>query len=303
MEPTFLQMIMDVLERVHPNRFEIIKLTGKQPENLGGYARLSLTKTSFRILIHYPEIYITNNFKHKHKIRDLFVVLTFNDQYLNDVEGFRSTQTFREHTSLYQHSHLHMTKGGKMSQFCLGDDGSHFNDIVRTLNNTIPDEILFEHFIRSLDEFVSWESIEGVPYIPMIKIDYREYSGSVTFDELPDDFKEELYNCIKVIKNDRYKYLDLHIKPSEKLVELTPEKYKRIKFRDKLYLKKTELMEAESERSFLHTNVFNKKFKVIATTEDTEGILGSQFGTSAEFLDGVKIKLLKEFNNLVLWKK
>lgn len=303
MEPTFLQMIMGVLERVHPNRFEIIKLTGKKPERFDGYTRLSPTKTSFRILIHYPEIYITNNFEHKHKIRDLFVVLEFNDKYLRDVSGFRSTQTFKEYTALYQHSHLHMTNNGSISDFCLGDNGAHFYDQVVSLMNNVPDEIIFEHFIHSLDQFVAWESIEGVPYIPMIQIDYKEDNRSSSFTELPDDFKEELYNCTTIIKNDRYKYLDLHIKASDKLTKLTPNEHKRIKFRNKLYTKKPESIESESERDFLNTNVFNKKFKVIATTDETEGMLDSQFGASSDFLVQVKVKLIKEFNNLVLWKK
>ena len=65
------------------------------------------------IWIHFPEFTITNSNGDSHNIRDLFVILDItvyseNIKILGDrLRGFRTTLTYKELISGYQHSHLY----------------------------------------------------------------------------------------------------------------------------------------------------------------------------------------------------
>ena len=302
-QQTFLQMVMGVLERVHPNRFEILKPGRCNPKNFKSYQRLSKNKETFNILIHYPEINITNSLNFKHKIQDLFILLVIKEKKLMNMVGFRSTFTFREIVARYTHSHIHSGIYNYGTEFCTGDSGSGFNGTYNSMLYNVPTKEQFEHFIHSLTQFLSWESIEGVPYIPLIRVDYEVDNVGIKINNLPAEFKQELFNCILIIPNDRYGYLDLQINPSEELIRLTPNEYKRIKYQDEIYIKRTTVKETEKEEFLFKTKNFDIKYKVVKTQNDVEGIEDNDVGASKEFIQEIQKSLITEFNNIILWKK
>ena len=130
------------------------------------------------IHILYPEIEIRNSENEKHTIRDLVVVIDLSiglrGRILidNRIRGFRLTVTKEEFISGYAHSHLHSLhekynaffNGGEISSnyFCTGEN--EIPELVSVFNDN-QDLGTFELFLLTLDTMMSWESIEGRPYI------------------------------------------------------------------------------------------------------------------------------------------
>ena len=142
---------------------------------------------AIKLLIHYPEVKISNRLDKTHNIKDLFVKLnlgTVNDSdiitFIGSIDGFRTTYSYNEAYSMYTHSHL----GRKDifsspyqcladSNFCTGEgplvdafdelyDSSYDGDEI--------EDIRFESFFYLLDSYVEWESLEGGPYIHFSEI-------------------------------------------------------------------------------------------------------------------------------------
>jgi hypothetical protein len=120
-------------------------------------------------IIHFPEINITNSLKQKHKIIDLYIKLEFREnKTISAFNGTRSTVTYEEKISSYRHSH--MSASGNFYQWlscCVGE--SEFAQIYSLLHNTFNKNNLLR-FLYQLPDYLSWESLEGGPYIKMSNI-------------------------------------------------------------------------------------------------------------------------------------
>lgn len=139
------------------------------------------------IIIHFPEINITNTRKDKHTILDLFVRIVLNIREENrlmirDTQGARMQMSYAEYSSNYAHSHLsvNMVKPGDgtpvWGSFCTGS--GHINEAISEVNADGFQEADFIKYLLYLHTLVTWESLEGTPYRQMRDIFPRFQSAS-----------------------------------------------------------------------------------------------------------------------------
>ena len=129
----------------------------------------------FKVL--YPEIEITNTNKEKHTIKNLVVVFPLKwDSLLRkwqieDMRGLRLTLSYLELNKSYSHSHLSFSsltsnfKSMTSSKFCLGSStlGMSIAE-YNTESNKEQSNLVLEGILYTLDTYVTWESLEGVPH-------------------------------------------------------------------------------------------------------------------------------------------
>lgn len=132
-------------------------------------------KPYFKVL--YPEIEITNTNKEKHTIKNLVVVFSLQwDSYfkkwkINEMTGLRLTLSYLELAKSYPHSHLASSsltsnfKSMTSSKFCLGSStlGMSIAE-YNTESNKEKSNLVLEGILYTLDTYVTWESLEGVPH-------------------------------------------------------------------------------------------------------------------------------------------
>ena len=129
----------------------------------------------FKVL--YPEIEITNTNKEKHTIKNLVVVfsLTWDSSFkkwkIDEMTGLRLTLSYLEFNKFYPHSHLSASrltdnfKSMTSSKFCLGSStlGMSIAE-YNTESNKEQSNLVLEGILYTLDTYVTWESLEGVPH-------------------------------------------------------------------------------------------------------------------------------------------
>ena len=129
----------------------------------------------FKVL--YPEIEITNTNKEKHIIKNLVVVFplkwdsSFKKWKIDEIRGLRLTLSYLELNKRYPHSHLsslHLTstfKSMTSTKFCLGSStlGMSIAE-YNTESNKEQSNLVLEGILYTLDTYVTWESLEGVPH-------------------------------------------------------------------------------------------------------------------------------------------
>ena len=132
-------------------------------------------KPYFKVL--YPEIEITNTNKEKHTIKNLVVVFSLKwDSYfkkwkIEDMRGLRLTLSYLELNKSYSHSHLSSIsladnfKSMTSTKFCLGSStlGMSIAE-YNTESNKEQSNLVLEGILYTLDTYVTWESLEGVPH-------------------------------------------------------------------------------------------------------------------------------------------
>lgn len=164
-EENLLEMIKIFEQKFQENQdlaFEVIKdLNGLNPY--------------FKIL--YPEIEITNTNKEKHTIKNLVVIFSLSwDSYfkkwtIEEMTGLRLTLSYLELKNLYFHSHLSSSnlsnhfKSMTSTKFCLGSStlGMSIAE-YNTESNKEKSNLVLEGILYTLDTYVTWESLEGVPH-------------------------------------------------------------------------------------------------------------------------------------------
>lgn len=132
------------------------------------------------VIIKYPEINIKNSEGRTHKIVDLYVrfILCYDLSsiwILNTIEGARGVLSFAEYNTGYVHSHLKRYVES-FSDFCLGSTGGLPSVIVNLVETGLNVEN-FELFLIQLKAFLSWESLEGVPYCHISNLTIYSPSG------------------------------------------------------------------------------------------------------------------------------
>jgi len=298
---TFLKIIMDVLERVHPNNYEILNSDTLLPTK---FTTLDLKEykegSNFNILIKYPKLTITNSLGHSHKIVDLFILIQIKNNKLYNFYGFRGTVTFKEYLESYTHSHLNTFSIGNIGGFCLGIGA--FNNLVSINKKQEVTSNTFTLFLYSLTKYLEWESIEGVPHAYIFHIDYKKVKLNFTNIQLTDGFKTELCKCVQVHNNTVYGSIDVQIEPSEKLHSLIPDKYKLIKFNEAWHIEKKVPVKATTNTFLFTTDKFNVTHKIIDSDEIVEGVQ-NQFGASENFILRLETMIATNLNNLLLWRK
>lgn len=162
------------------------------------------------VIVHFPEIEITNSNKKSHIIRDLYVKVhistNVDDDYEDEddleglhivtigLDGMRTTYTLPEADKNYNHSHLSCGGFCQWSTFCLGK--SDFTILIANLSLD-PVEEQWQMFFLALDKYVRWESIEGGPYARL-----EEIGNSRTIDQAV--IKKELARIVRGIPLDSF---------------------------------------------------------------------------------------------------
>ncbi len=144
----------------------------KEQADLGFYRESGLLYPCFKVI--YPEFVITNSKGRRHTIKDLIVLHSFNFSngciHPSQLEGGRLSKTNLEILSGYQQSHLGSfsiwpTEPLYISKFCVGSA----TDVSLMLAEfeVEMDFDRYELFLFCVDSMITWESLEGVPYIKM----------------------------------------------------------------------------------------------------------------------------------------
>lgn len=127
----------------------------------------------FKVL--YPEIIIKNSIGEQHTIKNLFVLFLFKYKrgqwVIDSFQGLRTTLSYLEFYYNYGHSHLPSSSiksyFSKLQshKFCLGS--STLGMSISEYNTSTEEEessLLLEGILYTLDTYVTWESLEGVPH-------------------------------------------------------------------------------------------------------------------------------------------
>lgn len=141
------------------------------------------------IVIHFPEVTITNRNNHSHKIKDLFVKirLEFHEAFLKvqGISGARTYLKYAEWQNNYFHSHLpttsseipHSNGEPTFVGFCTGS--GEINMYRADINSDGFTEERFLKYAVQIMSLVSYESIEGTPYRFLRDIRTRPSNGRV----------------------------------------------------------------------------------------------------------------------------
>lgn len=193
-------------------------------------------------IIKYPFITISNSKREYHTIKDLYVKFEFT--YEGRMRGAftmqRSTYSLKEFLYNYKHSHVgtmffirgrisSISNIREFSSVCLGT--GPIRDIIAGLEASYSEEgfneVAFMQFLNLLDEFVAWESLEGVPYKYLANIskqtidnltevqedDLQRYSSgfgrdpitnTILQEDVLDTIQEYLYTIPKVVNGRPY---------------------------------------------------------------------------------------------------
>lgn len=124
------------------------------------------------IKLHFPRVDIVNRDRNTHIVKDLFVKFSIDIYHkINMLKGTRATVHPLEYFYRYKHSHLSACHGYAFTSFCLGSDAPiSFTKIMleeqlTESNTNWADTFLF--FLNQIKAYVSYESLEGGPYIKM----------------------------------------------------------------------------------------------------------------------------------------
>lgn len=122
---------------------------------------------AYDIIIHFPELFIKNICMVNHRITDMYIKLELS-LFLSDIHhrygfvGMRTSYTFAEYSSGYNFSHLSGPPDTfRWSSFCLGE--THFSTLCMSIATEF-DKNFFGLFCYQLEQYLSWESLEGGPY-------------------------------------------------------------------------------------------------------------------------------------------
>ena len=158
-----------------------------------------MSDITFNLDIHFPNLTITNSKHESIDLTDMYFRLEFDSDGSIGLLGTRGSISLPEFENNYSHSHLQSnTKIGEYTNFCLGngeiDDQRNALEIAltglkdflekghsgsyATLEDIHKDiRIRTTHLLLQIEPYLSWESIEGGPYISMKDIFNR--NGSV----------------------------------------------------------------------------------------------------------------------------
>lgn len=204
--------LLESIEKVYPGKWDINieEFEKEYIENFYSRSRnknkqlfiSSATELAIPVIIYYPEIEISNS-KSKHNIKDLYVKIKIylfgsnNDRIYEykTLTGARGSLSYAELHNGYRHSHLNSLNYLKFSEFCTGSGP------IRHIRPN--DKNDWEFYLYTLDNFVRWESISGVPYI------YIDNLRSIANQNISESNIDSTYKLL--LKEDTFKHLKFKI--------------------------------------------------------------------------------------------
>lgn len=168
------------IEQVKEDFFKLIDIFEEKYKDLADlsfyYDDMGQYVPYFKVF--YPRVEITNSQGHHHVIKDLFIIheFRFDHGHLHPyvVQGGRFSKNELEILAGYQQSHLPSDKDWlltpfRTSKFCIGGD-TDVSSMIAEFEIEM-DFDRYELFLFCVDSMVTWESLEGVPYIRMSTIE------------------------------------------------------------------------------------------------------------------------------------
>ena len=182
-QPIFFQVV-NSLNKFYKDKFDI-QLPEYFQRDVNDEVVSAQTEISVAVIIKFDEINITNSLNHTALLKDMFVKFDiifnkhgeckFTQPYLY---GVRSTMYAYEVYTGYIHSHLGVRSRQlpTFNGFCLGS--GPISMVLIELHNYDKFKIIkFEGFLYQLKNYLSWESIEGGPYIKISQRKKKENSN------------------------------------------------------------------------------------------------------------------------------
>ncbi len=132
--------------------------------------------SQFHIFLQFPDLVVSNSIEMTHTIDNLITKMTGEHYMSKKVEntyrifrGLAGIRTiFTPKDAYYGYNHSHLSSGSRTwGNFCMGD--KHFMSGLSKLNGNTAD-IEFEMILIGVLDHISWESLEGGPYIKMENI-------------------------------------------------------------------------------------------------------------------------------------
>lgn len=168
-----------------------IKDVAKIAEDIFGEERVHSIRNE--VIIWWPEIHITNSKDEKHIVKDLYVRYVIEPRVFDEnweiggykanvrMEGIRSSFSVKEYESTYGHSHL-KTGWREWNNFCVGTSDYHL--LLENVRMSLLEEDWIMLFL-SLENYLTWESLEGGPYCKIAEMRYnKSVSGNAIKKEL-----------------------------------------------------------------------------------------------------------------------
>ena len=216
---TVIDSIITVMNRMYDKNWDF------HIEPIFENIKLKHFKLGIKIL--FPEIQITNSNNESHTIKNLIVYFNLkksdygNGSYCpGSIKGTRGKSSFEEWFIGYNHSHLYAHQPQSfvnvyyLQDFCTGDN-TEINNVALGINEQGYSEELFELYLYTINTLVTWESIEGVPFVRMNKITpinnktYKPVTNPIetslknAYDKLNFNFSGLIFNYH--YNNNRYK--------------------------------------------------------------------------------------------------
>lgn len=126
------------------------------------------------LYIKFPKLEMTNSGGEKHTIYDMLIKMAIGAgsgerQVYTSFYGMRATCTSVEVECGYSHSHLEASNFGRFTQFCLGSSDFY---ILKQNVDIEPSVANWMLLLMSIENYLSWESLEGGPHIKIQNIKY-----------------------------------------------------------------------------------------------------------------------------------
>lgn len=145
------------------------------------------------VTVWFPEITIRNSVEQSHVIRDLYLRFYIYNNCVRLKGARRATMTEAEIRNNYQFSHMTYDLYSWEKTFCFGDTEIAIlrNEVEYDRKSTFRNLSLF---LLSIPYYLSWESLEGVPYrkIDDVICDNRRYRNA----DIPAYDINEIYNKV-----------------------------------------------------------------------------------------------------------
>lgn len=184
-----ISQLFEILDKHFPKQWDI------HPHftNFNKNGRLVKTHVRLYVVLYFPIITIKNDNEDEHVMTDVYLIFSLlpiqiNDQYTaipsDDIRLFRGSVSYEEFLCEYNHSHTQKVKYSNKNcifqarRFCLGENAIH--DLIFQFIVDGFDQSIFEIFLMYLKDIISYESIEGGPFIRIDKIGVTETSAERT---------------------------------------------------------------------------------------------------------------------------
>lgn len=171
------------LEALFPGRWDIQRMQRYWEEDsqilkdlycIDGNVNATRTYDSFSgpigitVVIYFPNLVVTNSAGDKWPIKDYYVLLDFSIRMgVSTIRGYRATKSVVEYRAGYTFSHSNVTVDDVVG-FCFG--ATELDELVAELRMDPYDSMRISLLFQQLEDYLSWESIDGVPYYPIKRL-------------------------------------------------------------------------------------------------------------------------------------